>query len=275
MTIDTAPPIRLPVWRLVKASLASVFRYPANFLDRAWPWIAIAAIIGIAAALIVDPSSPKPLDALIFVLALVTVIAAPLMVVVNWHRGLLLGEPGGPRSAFRFDRALWRYVGVLIVIVLLAMASTLPLGIATGIALGVTGPLSGQGEISSIFFVLPLLFSLAVIPVIARSMLALPMAAISAEPPLIRASWRLTAGHTWRLSAAVLIAQVVGMVANLAIELTVVLLGRLLGETTAAAINMPISIGALLIGTTISASLASYAYAVLTNHPLGRDVTAP
>lgn len=272
-----SPAIRLPVWRLVKASLASVFRHLDNFVSRVWPWVAIIAaatmLVGVVLKMSLEEKSPATV-----VLGLILSIGS-IMVAVSWHRGLLLGEPGGPMSAFRLDGAFLRYIGgaiiaTLVVIICLAV----PLG-AIGFALStfLSNDEAAIGAGLALAVVLPI-----AVPLSARLLLVLPMAAVDDPSPLLRGAWRLGRGNGWRLAGALLLLSLIGALIQYGPILTVsFVIGLVAGEDTEALLQSgffhlmiyPLATVTGLLNAGLFASLASYAYAVLTNHPLGREVT--
>ncbi len=277
MSTDIQPPIRLPVWRIVKASLASVCQHPGNFIRRVWPWVAVVAVatamLGFGFGMTFEENS---VAAVVIALCL---FVGPIMVVVSWHRGLLLGEPGGPETAFRLDRPFWRYLGIAIGTTLLVAAC---IGIpAAVIALLLTAFASSEAATASAIG-LGTIGLLVTLPLTARLLLALPMAAVDAEPPLISGAWRLGRGNGWRLVGALIVLSFIGGLIQLVLVVPVSLVvgmaagGEDLTGLHGAGVNLvlqPLGALAMLFNATLLASYASYAFAVLTNHPLGRDVT--
>jgi len=279
MSNDIQPAIRLPVWRIVKASLASVCQHPDNFIGRVWPWVAIVAaataLLGFGFGMTFEENSAA---AVIIALCL---FVGPIMVVVSWHRGLLLGERGGPETAFRLDRPFWRYLGI-------AIGTTLLIALCVGIpaavmALLLTAFASSEAAAASAVG-LGTIGLLVTLPLTARLLLALPMAAVDAEPPLISGAWRLGRGNGWRLVGALIVLSLIGGLIQLAVIVPVsAVVGMAVGGEDPAAMHgagvnlvlQPLGALAMLFNAALLASYASYAFAVMTNHPLGRDVTAP
>ncbi len=267
MTADVPPPIRLPIWRLVKASLASVFRYPQNFVGRCWPWVAIISALGVGMHIAIVAEMPIP-ELLAFP-TMMAQLAGTTMVVVSWHRGLILGEPGGPSTAFRFDYPFWRYIGCAILIGVSMILPTFGLFAVGSIILDS----ASAGIMLSTLAMTPAVFIAYLIG--ARLVVALPMAATGSAPPLLRASWRLTQGNSWRLVGALIVLYLIAsivvfvLVASVSVVLDILDPHRLV---QALILSPTLSFG-ILLNTALLASLASYAFAVLTNHPLGRDVT--
>jgi len=261
--------LRIPVGGVIKASFASVFRHLDNFVGRAWPWVAITAaltaFLGLGLGMKFEEQSAAT------AIVAIAIAAGATMIVVSWHRGLLLGEPGGPATAFRLDRPFWRYIGICI---LLALAFGLGIGLVAAVFMVPFALLSSDNAAIAGIAVVSTAAVLASVPLAARTMVALPMAAIDATPPLIRASWRLTRGNTWRLVGALLIVYVAAAVLQYGISLAAGLALALLGAGEHAYLVIQPLVAALgLLLAALFASLASYVYAILTNHPLGREVT--
>lgn len=277
MTTDIQPPIDLPVWRLVKASLASVFRHLDNFAARVWPWVAVVAIATAVMGLGFDMTFEEKSAASGIVGLLLLV--GPAMIVVSWHRGLLLGESGGPATAFRLDRPFWRYVGVGIVMALLMVVCVGLPAVAIGALLStITAP---QNAVLTALLIGVILLIVS-LPLTSRLLLALPMAAIDAEPPLLRGAWRLGNGNGWNLFCGLFFVSLVTAIVQIGLLLPVyIVFGIGSGEDAAAFINgaaanlvlQPLTAALTMLNASLLASYASYAFAVLTNHPLGRDVT--
>ena len=277
MSFDAQPPIRLPVWRLAKASLDSVFQHPGNFVHRVWPWVAIVAALTALLGIGLDmPFEETGTATIVIGLCL---FVGPIMVVVSWHRGLLLGEPGGPSTAFRLDLPFWRYLAIGILVGMLAGALIMiPAAVLGGLGAGLVSQEmgavgAGLGGIAAL---------IAVLPASARVMLALPMAAIDATPPLLRGAWRLGRGNGWRLFGALLILTLIGTLLQY-VPLMVVggAIAFAAGDNAQTVMSggpanlviQPLFATTSLLNAALFASYASYTYAVLTNHPLGRDVT--
>jgi hypothetical protein len=260
------PQVRLPAWNLVKASFASVFHHPDNFAGRAGPWVAVVAVLTALFGVVLGMEFEET-GAATIVVSLAIGLGATMMV-VSWHRGLLLGEPA---TAFRIDRPFWRYIGVCI---LLALLFGVAIGLLAAVVMLPASVGSSAEAIDAGVATLRLVAIAASIPLAARTMVALPMAAIDAAPPLIRGSWRLTRGNTWSLAGALLLTYVFGAAIQYLATIAVVLPFALMGaQDHAYLIVQPLGAALGLLLAALFASLASYAYAVLTGHPLGREVT--
>jgi len=278
MTADP-PEIVLPVRGVVRASLVSVFRHLDNFVGRVWPWLAIVVAVtgvlglGLGMDFEQDPSAQFALNACL--------LLGSTMIAVSWHRGLLLGEPGGPDSAFRFDRPFWRYIGTAILAALLVIAGVgVPAVVFVLAFVGLLGQQAAAGAAAVPLIVLVF----AILPIVCRLIPALPMAAIGAPAPLLRGAWRLTRGNGWRILGALLVVSLVGSLIQAAVILVVGLAAGLAsviladGESVLQGalfhlVVQPLVVVSALLNAALFASFASYTYAVLAGHPLGREAT--
>jgi hypothetical protein len=104
-------------------------------------------------------------------------------------------------------------------------------------------------------------------------MLGFPFAAIRSEPHAVSLGWAAARGNVWRLCVLFVGTQlVVQIIATGAVAaITSVLISFGLQPLIAPAIKMAMPVFVFLAAA-IGASLASYSYAVLTGHPLAKEV---
>lgn len=268
---DTAPQpsapvarIRLPVWSLFAASFASVFSHPENFVRRAWLWIvlAMAAVLGFAA---VGAAQSGWLDATVLLIETL----GGLWFALGWHRGLLLQEPADWRGGFRFDLLFGRFAFIAVMIALwygLVFFLVHLLGLALlSRGVGMAQPMARA--------ILNFIASLLALPVAVRFLLGFPFAAVRNEPHAVSEGWRAAHGNVWRLSVLVLSIQLIFRIAIIVASATV---GGVLGGFGLDLWIVPAvkTIGPIFVflAAAVAASLASYSYAVLTGHPLAKEV---
>lgn len=189
MTDDgVSPPLapKLPVWRTVARSYHLVFAYFGRFLAFAWlPFLLI--LLSIVSAIF--PESP-----LMWMISLISGLAAFALFAVCWHRFLLLGERGGVLSQL-LSAYTWRVFGwcVLFLIVgiylpFLATMSLNPWPISNYWLMA----LIGLAYVLLVYFIL---FCLG---------LRLPAAALDRPLALVQ-SWRKLAGNRWRFATVLIL----------------------------------------------------------------------
>ncbi len=189
MTDDgVSPPLapKLPVWRTVVRSYLHVFAYFGRFLASAWlPFL----LILISIVSYIFPASP-----LLWMISIISGLAAFALFAVCWHRFLLLGERGGMFSQFLFAY-IWRVFGwcVLFLIVgiyipFLATMFLTPWPISNYWHMALIG-------LAYVLFVYFVLFCLG---------LRLPAAALD-RPLTFVQSWRRLAGNRWRFATVLIL----------------------------------------------------------------------
>ena len=195
MTDDgVSPPLapKLPVWRTVVRSYLHVFAYFGRFLAFAWlPLLLI--LVGIVSDIF--PESP-----LMWMISIISGLAAFALFAVCWHRFLLLGERGGVLSQLR-SAYTWRVFGLCVLFVF--VGSYLPFTATMSIILPPSFyefmefldwhmALSGLAYVLFVYFVL---FCLG---------LRLPAAALDRSLTLVQ-SWRRLAGNRWRFATVLIL----------------------------------------------------------------------
>ncbi len=195
MTDDgVSPPLapKLPVWRTVVRSYLHVFAYFGRFLAFAWlPFLLI--LVGIVSDIF--PESP-----LMWMISIISGLAAFALFAVCWHRFLLLGERGGVLSQL-LSAHTWRVFGLCALF--LFVGSYFPLVATISIILPpfsnyslefLDWPMVLSG-LAYVFFVYFVLFCLG---------LRFPATALDRPLSLIQ-SWRKLAGNRWRFATVLIL----------------------------------------------------------------------
>ncbi|MCZ6744568.1 MAG: hypothetical protein O7D31_07820 [Alphaproteobacteria bacterium] len=195
MTDDgVSPPLapKLPVWRTVVTSYLHVFAYFGRFLAFAWlPFLLI--LVGIVSDIF--PESP-----LMWMISIISGLAAFALFAVCWHRFLLLGERGGVLSQL-LSAHTWRVFGLCALF--LFVGSYFPLVATISIILPpfsnyslefLDWPMVLSG-LAYVFFVYFVLFCLG---------LRFPATALDRPLSLIQ-SWRKLAGNRWRFATVLIL----------------------------------------------------------------------
>jgi hypothetical protein len=204
MSVGAANP-KLPLWNAICLSYSTWLHRLADVLRISWLWIALVGVKGylqwsrLGGAV---PPQTVPLEsrALIYIGALIWILASISINVASYRR-LVLGEKSRLSGSNIFTGSLWRYVGVEIVITLIALipvilllvlllVAVVPFVSALGAPRILTGSISVIGMLG--------LYMVA-IAVILRLSPLLPARAVGDRERTIEETWRQTRGNTWRL----------------------------------------------------------------------------
>ena len=217
VTVDAAnvPPAKLLLWPTVRLAYATYFAHFGEGLKIAALWLplvaGIAATAGwlqatLIAEVLANPRAPidvaQPAHLLMlgyarnFLLAFAAVSGA-----VAWHRLLLLNEV--PRFGGRNigTRSLWRYVGVALLICLIA---ALPLVIVL-VPMALLGLLPAVGKAPPAEFAIIALAYLAGVVLTMRLSLLLPARATGNATLSLKDAWQRSRGNTWRLLGGIIV----------------------------------------------------------------------
>lgn len=210
-----APATKLPLWQTIRLSYATYFEHFGNGLRIAALWlppVAILAAIGgwLQATLLmevaafpkvqIDASQPMHLLMLGYALNLLLAVAA-ISSAVAWHRLLLLGEQPTARSGRNIGtRFFWRYVGVTILIAVIATIALVVVLVPMAAldllpAAGSTPPV--EIAVIALTYVISVMLMLRLSPL-------LPARAIGNVTLLLKDAWRRTRGNLWRLFLGIL-----------------------------------------------------------------------
>jgi hypothetical protein len=219
---DEALP-KLPLWDTIGLSYANYFHNFRDVLLICWLWLIVVAplwaiVSGVQwswmAKVIADlkqgVSPPRPihlvlpveLRALIWGVSLVFMLAGT-SIAVAWHRRIILGEQPRLSGSNVASGSFWRYLGIGIVIVLIALVPVLVgflvffVFVSPFASHGASGSLN-RGLALLIFLVMFCLY-LTGIAIILRLCLLLPARAVGDLGTTFKQVWNRTRGNTWRL----------------------------------------------------------------------------
>jgi hypothetical protein len=210
---ENGPYLKLPLWRTIRISYANYFRRFGDVLRISALWLLpIAALNGamgwLQASWIADmtatpqtqaiPSRPIPITVLGGISNLALALAA-VSIAVAWHRLLLLDERPGLGGSNIGTRSLWRYVGITVVVCLIA---ALPVA-AVLVPMSLLGWLPASGEVLGRWTPIPivagLLADVAGIWLLLRLCLLLPARAAGDLNLTFKQAWQRSRGNAWRL----------------------------------------------------------------------------
>jgi hypothetical protein len=180
-------PPRFPVIAITRATYATLFANVARYLRVALP-CTLLLLAGWASYQLVDPSEPPPImqqaftrwfavEAIIFL----SIVLAPAIVAVAWHRYLLLGSSAPAARSAVYARCALR---IALFMFLLAF---LPNNVYLGAKASGWTAISASALYAAVLTLAWFLIS--------RWALALPALAIGAAPASFSASWKLTKGN--------------------------------------------------------------------------------
>jgi hypothetical protein len=200
---------KLPLWATIRLSYATYFKHFGDGLRIAALWLPLAAVLNAVAGwlqafwleeMAANPQTQATLaqSAHLVILADVAglaVICAAISIAVAWHRLLLLNETPGLSGSNFFTRSLWRYVGIGIVIVLIAavpVAVVLP-------PLSLLRLLPSAGRTPPVIIAVVVLTYAVGITLMLRLCLLLPARAAGDLNLTFKNAWRHTRGNVWRI----------------------------------------------------------------------------
>jgi hypothetical protein len=269
---------KLPLWNATCLSYSTWLHHFADVLRISWLWIALVGLtswlqwswLGGAIANVTQgvPLQAPSLEsrALIYIGGVAWFVAS-ISINVAWYRRIILGEQPRLSGSNLITGSLWRYVGVGILITLVAclpalliflLLTTLVLPIAS--ALGARGFLFG-----SIFALVMIGLYLAAIAVVLRLSPLLPARAAGDLDRTFGETWRQTRGNTWRLFWGLMACAFLPMIV---VQIAVVIIFglpnvQLLGSsvfTTRLGITNVINVICYMLTTPISANFLALAY---------------
>lgn len=204
-----APIQKLPLWSTIRLSYATYFQHFGDALRISALWLPLIAILAAMAGwlqaslvvemmakpqLKVDVSQPVHMLLLGYAEHLLLACAA-ISSAVAWHRLLLLNETPGLSGGNFATRSLWRYVGIGIVISLIAALPVV--GVLLPMSMLGLLPAAGQAPPASITVVV--VAYMVGIALMVRLCLLLPARAAGDVNLTFNDAWRRTSGNVWRI----------------------------------------------------------------------------
>ena len=153
-------------------------------------------------------------------------LAATTIFGLNWCRVMLLGPQGLPRRSLSWGQPHWRFLGFGLLLFLITMLASIPLSIVGSVLASVFGMAPSAGDLGAALGLTFTLVLIGMLYVLGRLGFVFPAVAVE-ENYSLGLAWRHTAGQGFRLTAALFIAGLPLVVAQLL--LTDLLLQGLLG----------------------------------------------
>lgn len=194
---ERAPSDKLPAWALTKAAYATVFHAFRAFLARTWAWMLVVYVITTPVVIWAHGQSKEVFEA-----RLETLFATPVLyaIMIQWTRGLALGEWRTGVSVIQWPKQLWRLIGLLTLLFLTVLA---PFVILTGFAIGLTSIVGADHYGATVVILglaalVTLLLCGALTYIFLRLCLLQPLIALDERRPF-DVSWHLSKGNLWRV----------------------------------------------------------------------------
>jgi hypothetical protein len=198
---------RLPVLAAFQHVWATVFSNAGAAFRLSWPWLLVVGLMGLFLVAISPTQSETPAistsesqNIAAFFLAIFVFMLAFASIAVNWHRYVLLDEMPKGSKFLRIDGLVWRYLGNLLLILLIV---AVPFGIAVGIYSGsmdVSDLLDSNGGLSptslpllAIAFFLTIMVAVNII--IYRLSIKLPAVALGRRDYGVTKAWDDSKGN--------------------------------------------------------------------------------
>jgi len=191
-------PSKLPLRRTIQLAYTTFFDHFADVLRISWVWLVACALLSamsswLKISLAVDilrsgivqytPVVSWVIDSVF----LIAFLLAGVSIAVAWHRVLILHEPPPPSGSNIASGRVWRYLGMALLITLLA---SIP-GLAVIALVFLT---SWGGLVIGVFVILVLAMLIG-----GRLSVLLPSQAVDDRPLTLTEAWQLTRGNSWRL----------------------------------------------------------------------------
>lgn len=226
-----------------------------------WPWMLALLPIQIAGNLYVVANSfgnPGEVDPKALIATIIMAIAGLIAfasIAVSWHRYILLDEIPRGMQRLRLDGTVWRYVGNILLIVLVIGLCSIPAGIAFAVAAALIGE-------AALYIIVPFIvvIMLAAVTASYRLSVKLPAVALGRRDYGISQAWTDTQGNFWRFLGLAflyfLVAAVVGLLAS-GIGLALGLIGDI-GLSIGIAVQLAVNWAFAILGVTMLTSLYGF-----------------
>jgi hypothetical protein len=206
---------KLPLGEAISLSYAWFFQRFPDVLRISWVWLVLGgALFGITNWLqwswmatvmagapngvrLVHPATP-PGTGFLMLLAYLVMTVGTASIAVAWHRRIILDEQPGLSGGNIVSGALWRYISIGIVLVLMA---TLPALIVVLPTAAMVIPKAPAQPTAATFLLIPLVVVayVAGLAILLRLSPLLPARATGDRSLGFAQAWRCTRGNTWRL----------------------------------------------------------------------------
>jgi hypothetical protein len=239
---------QLPVGATISHMISSTLNNLYFAFNAQWPWIVLLAIaygvlgqvIGWDVLLSQDEAALErhfqnnPEHLLLFLLSSVAYLIAFASIAVSWHRYILKDEvPATLSEKLRIDSLVWRYLGNLILLVLMLIAAALPIALLMGIFGAAGAPLP-------VIVVLVAAMVVVMFYLVTRWGLKFPAIALDRKDFGFREAWRVTQENAMSFLGLVVAFLVVNFALALIIGLVSYVLVSIGGETVGSVLSLAV-----------------------------------
>ena len=262
----------LPVTKTLGHAIKSTTNNIGFAFHISWPWILMLLPLNVATNLYLlfnglQPDArgqmdPALLGKLFLVVAPLTIagIIAYASIAVSWHRYILLDEIPQGWKRLRVDSLTWRYIGNIILMVLLIMACTIGAGL--GIALGGYILNAILGETPAMVVVVSALLFMYLYAVVAayRLSVKLPAVALGRVDFSMGGAWRATEGNMWRMLGLLILLIICMLLVGLGMLAVAYVFNKFgtVGLSLSIAIQVMVNWVATILGVTLLTSLYGF-----------------
>lgn len=197
----------------------------------------------------------------VWIIALLVVgLVAVASVAVNWHRYVLKDELPVGMARLRVDDLVWRYLGNVLLITLIAGLVGVPVAIVASLIFAFLGPVGAPFILAAIL--------LAVMPVFYRLSVKLPAIAMGRKDFTLRDAWQTTQGNWWQIAGLAVLLTIISFAAALLMFGVTLLLQMLLPGQLADLADLVVQLAANWVLTVLSITTLTSLYGFFVE---GRD----
>jgi hypothetical protein len=221
---------QLPAGTCIGHAIRSVRNNIAYAFRISWPWYTVVLLASLGASVLLEAltggdieNNPGPAVPIYIVLGFINLVSFA-SIAVNWHRYILLDEVPSGSELFRLDDKTWRYLGNLILVMLIMI------GIVIAIVLPVFVLAASSESLRFLSFLAVLVAYCFAVVVLYRLSVKLPAIALGRHDFRMRDAWAVTRDN----KLSIFIVAVLQFLLALAMLLAIVLV--ILGLSSANAI---------------------------------------
>ena len=208
-SVPPAPP-KLPLGETISLSYSWFFQRFPDVLRISWVWLVLGgALFGVTNWLqlswmasilagapngvrLVHPATP-PWSEFLGLLAYLVMAVGTASIAVAWHRRIILDEQPGLSGGNVVSGALWRFIGIGILLALMALIPAFIILFPIAILV------IPKAQTFAALLLLPFVVYIIGLAVLLRFSMLLPARAVGNSTLSFRQAWRCTRGNTWRL----------------------------------------------------------------------------
>lgn len=249
---------RLPAGTCIEHAIRSVRNNIAYAFRISWPWYTIVLLASLGASVLIEAltggdveNNPGPAVPIYIVLGFINLVSFA-SIAVNWHRYILLDEVPRGSELFRMDDKTWRYLGNLILIMLIMI------GIVIAILVPVFALAAFSESLRFLGFIAALVAYCFAIVVFYRLSVKLPAIALGRRDFRMGDAWAVTRDNKMPIFVVALLQVLIALSILAAVVLVIfgltsanAMLGLAVGTVAQVAIGWILSIFGITILTSL------------------------